>query len=390
MTALNEPSGGTPPLLSTPGDISAAITELSRGTGPFAIDTERAHGIRYSNRAYLIQIKRTGGGLHLIDPINAGDFMADLAEVLASDEWILHSADQDLPCLAMEGLRPPALFDTEMAALLLGEEKTSLQGLLDQELDIQLAKEHSNSDWSARPLAPELLAYAALDVELLIELRDKLLERLEKAGRADWMRQECEHIRLAPPKPEKVDPWRKIATAAKVKDEQKLAIVRELWNVRDDLARAEDIAPGKIIAQKAFVDLVAHLPESKKRLSGHSAFRRRSSKKYVDPIWEAIRAGAKSQDLPPRRLPTTGIPDTRYWAKLNPDAAKRWDVLRPVVLERAEEMGLRQEVLLKPAIQKQGAWDGWSTLTEATHVLSDAGARPWQIEELAPALPHRL
>src|ERR1700733_4547186 len=96
-----------------PTETPAAAERLAGGHGPFAIDAERASGFRYSNRAYLIQIRRAGAGTVLIDPVSHGidplEAMAPVAEVLARDEWILHAADQDLPCLSELGMTPTAL-----------------------------------------------------------------------------------------------------------------------------------------------------------------------------------------------------------------------------------------------------------------------------------------
>ncbi|WP_459984624.1 ribonuclease D, partial [Mycobacterium avium] len=148
---------------------------LDRGRGPFAVDAERASGFRYSNRAYLIQIRRAGAGTALIDPVSHGAdpvrALRPVAEVLGSDEWILHSADQDLPCLAEVGMRPPALYDTELAGRLAGFERVNLATMVERLLGFGLAKGHGAADWSKRPLPAEWLNYAALDVELLIELR---------------------------------------------------------------------------------------------------------------------------------------------------------------------------------------------------------------------------
>ncbi|MGH3966748.1 MAG: ribonuclease D, partial [Mycobacterium sp.] len=113
---LPHPAEGVPDLSVTVGEIEAAAGRLAGGRGPFAVDAERASGFRYSNRAYLIQVRRAGAGTVLIDPVSHGGdpvtVLRPVAEVLASDEWILHAADQDLPCLAEVGMRPPALYDT--------------------------------------------------------------------------------------------------------------------------------------------------------------------------------------------------------------------------------------------------------------------------------------
>lgn len=385
---LDEPQGGIPPLLSTHADMSAAVDSLKKGSGPFAIDTERAQGIRYSNRAYLIQIKREGSGLFLIDPPPLEDHMSGLAEVLAEDEWILHAADQDLPSLRREGLNPPSLWDTEVAALLLGDERVSLQAAISDNLDIQLAKEHSNSDWSARPLAPELLSYAALDVELLIELREVQHRRLEEAGRHEWMIQECEHLRTSPPNPPNPEPWRKIGTSLRIRDPRTLAILRELWLERDEIARTRDVGPEKVLPGKALGALAASLPGTLDEVRASSALRSRSRQDLSTRWWAAIERGWDTDNLPSRHAPSKdGLPDVRNWKNRRPEAAERWDIVRPTVLKRAEDLGIRQDALLKPAIQRQLAWEGWDSITSMVDVLYRAGARPWQIEEVAVVLP---
>lgn len=385
---LDAPKGGTPPLISTPDGFADAINTLKKGTGPFAVDTERAQGIRYSGRAYLIQIKREGSGLFLIDPPPLSAQMPELATVLGQEEWILHAADQDLPSLRLEGLNPPSLWDTEVAALLLGDERVSLQAIIDENLDVQLAKEHSNSDWSARPLAPELLSYAALDVELLIDLREVQQERLEKAGRMEWMVQECQYLLDAPPKPPNPQPWRKVAASLRIRDPRTLAIVRELWLERDAIASARDVGPEKVFPGKALGALAASLPGSLDELKKSSALRNRARKDLASRWWDAVERGWDTSDLPSRHAPSKdGLPDVRNWKARKPAAAQRWEIVRPAILNRADDLGIRQEALLKPAVQRQLAWEGWTSVTTMVDVLYEAGARPWQIEEAALALP---
>ena len=158
-------------------EIARAAKLLATGHGPFAIDAERASGFRYSNRAYLVQIRRNGAGTVLIDPVGHGaDPMATMApvvEVLAEDEWVLHAADQDLPCLAELGMTPPALYDTELAGRLAGFDRVNLAAMVERLLGLQLTKGHGAADWSKRPLPPDWLNYAALDVEVLLELRTR-------------------------------------------------------------------------------------------------------------------------------------------------------------------------------------------------------------------------
>ncbi|HZU45894.1 MAG TPA: ribonuclease D, partial [Mycobacterium sp.] len=155
-TPLLHPADGVPDLSVTVGQIAAAADQLASGRGPFAVDAERASGFRYSNRAYLIQIRRAGAGTVLIDPVSHGTdpltALRPVTEVLADDEWILHAADQDLPCLAELGMRPPAVYDTELAGRLAGFDRVNLAAMVQRLLGLGLAKGHGAADWSKRPL----------------------------------------------------------------------------------------------------------------------------------------------------------------------------------------------------------------------------------------------
>jgi ribonuclease D len=196
-TPLLQPAAGTPQVIDTEAAFKEALADLSQGSGPFAVDAERASGFRYSARAYLIQIKRKDGGLHLIDPIPFGpghQLFADLNALLNTDEVILHASTQDLPCLRELGINPINLFDTELAGRIAGLPRVGLGPLLESLMGVLLAKEHSAADWSARPLPQEWLTYAALDVELLVELRDRMYSILEDAKKLPWALEEFASI----------------------------------------------------------------------------------------------------------------------------------------------------------------------------------------------------
>src|SRR5690606_24637304 len=179
---------GLPPVVADDASLTVAADRIAGGHGPIAVDAERASGYRYSARAYLVQLRREGAGSVLVDPVGIDDF-SPLAGVLAEEEWILHAATQDLPCLTELGLRPPALFDTELAGRLLGYPRVGLATLVETILGFGMRKEHSAVDWSTRPLPEPWLEYAALDVEVLPELRDALEQELERAGKDEWARQ---------------------------------------------------------------------------------------------------------------------------------------------------------------------------------------------------------
>lgn len=385
---LDVPREGIPDV--THEDIDDAVAALTAGHGPFSIDTERAMGIRYSARAYLVQIRREGAGTFLIDPVGIEDRLGPLAEALAADQWILHAADQDLPSLREIGLNPPDVFDTEVAGILLGLERVSLQAEIAEILGYGLAKEHSMADWSQRPLGPELRAYAALDVELLLELRNALMSMLRAAGRLEWLHEECEEIRLREPKPPRAQPWRKAARQVGVRDRRALGMLAALWDARDGLAKDRDLAPERVLPSKVMAELAARKPRSRSDVERSPLLQSRIRRKDVDVWWAAVE-GAWALDgdaLPERQFHEGGAPypAVRNWERTNPQAAQRWRVVRTAVLARADDLGIRQELLLKPAYQRELAWEGWAHPEQIPILLAALGARPWQIENVGQAI----
>ncbi|WP_124054904.1 HRDC domain-containing protein [Arcanobacterium ihumii] len=386
-TPLLEPRDGIPEVIND--QICEAVKILRNFSGPFAIDTERAMGIRYSNRAYLIQIKRTGSPIFLIDPVGIETKLNDLGVVL-QDEWILHAADQDLPCLAELGLLPAKVFDTEIAGLLLGFERVSLQAMVAEVLNFALAKEHSSADWSQRPIGSEMRAYAALDVDVLHELKAELVPLLENSGRLSWLEQECEEVRLRKPNPPKKQPWRKAARQAGIRDRRALAMVEQLWQTRDELACKRDVAPSKVLPSKVLAELALRKPRSRSDVLNSSLLRSRIRMKDAPRWWDSIDRAwhLADSELPERHFyeERDPFPPLKRWQNLDPEAAERWTQLRAAVLTHADELGIRQDILLKPAIQKLTAWTGWSSPTQLEDLLAEQGARPWQIEQTAPII----
>ncbi|MBR5951406.1 MAG: HRDC domain-containing protein [Actinomycetaceae bacterium] len=387
LITIDVPRGGVPPLIHD--GIDWAVRTLASGHGPFAMDTERAMGIRYSNRAYLIQIRREGAGTFLIDPVGIEDRLETLAEVLHTDTWILHSAFQDLPCLRELGLEPPTIYDTEMAGLLLGFERVSLQAEIADVLGYDLAKEHSFSDWSARPLTSALLSYAALDVEFLVELSNELTARLEKAGRMEWFRQECEEIRLRKVKEPTEEAWRSAARSFKIRDRRALGMLESLWEERENIARERDIATGRVLPNKSLAQIASMKPRSLEDLQRSAVLRSRTGRRDAKRYWSAIAPvwSAPQEALPVRENNTNDdYMSPARWETLAPERAERWALVRPAVIARAEELGIRQDILLKPLIQKQLAWQGWKSINDIPEILANLGARPWQIENVVPAI----
>ncbi|MBS4751718.1 ribonuclease D [Nocardioides sp. zg-ZUI104] len=385
-------SGGLPPVIDTPAALAEYCAALAAGSGPVAIDAERASGYRYSNRAYLIQVKREGAGIGLIDPIPFGT-LEPLAEAIGDAEWILHAATQDLPCLAEVGLRPAALFDTELAGRLLDYPRVGLATLVESLLGRQLLKEHSAVDWSTRPLPESWLEYAALDVEVLVELRDLLAAELEETGKADWARQEFDHLLSFQPAV-RVDAWRRTSGLHKVRGRRTLAAVRALWETRDRIATERDVTPGRLIPDSAIVAAATAMPTSRGALMSTPGFHGRGASRHAGDWLAAIRSAAElsEDELPTRTAVGDGPPAPRAWADKDPVAARRLELARAAVGALASEHRLPTENLLTPDHLRRVMWSPPATrepaeLLEAiVDQLRELGARSWQIGLTASAL----
>lgn len=389
LTPLTEPAAGVPALTDSPERLAEAVAALEAGAGPIAVDAERASGFRYGQRAYLVQLRRAGSPTVLIDPMAVPE-LSSLAAVINDQEWILHAADQDLGCLRELGLDPAAIFDTELASRLLGRAKVGLAAVVAENMGFELAKEHSAADWSTRPLPDSWLRYAALDVELLVELREILMRDLDAAGKLEWARQEFDHVRNAPPPAPRAEPWRRVSGLQQVKDLRGLAVARELFAAREELAQEIDRAPGRVLSAYAIVAAARSKPKSVGELGRVKEF---SGKRVRRTYWyEAIARALALPDaeLPSRRAPRQPgtLPPPRSWQERNPLAAARLEIVKTAVRARAEEITLPQENLLSPALQRRLAWELPENAPAEViqSALREFGARPWQIEQLAGRL----
>jgi ribonuclease D len=383
---------GLPPVVDTRDALAETVRAFAAGTGPVAIDAERASGYRYSARAYLVQLRREGAGTALVDPI-AFDDLDDLQEALGDAEWILHAATQDLPCLAELGLRPASLFDTELAGRLLGYPRVGLATLVETVVGRSLRKEHSAVDWSTRPLPEPWLEYAALDVEALIELREHLGRELEEAGKAEWARQEFDHLVRALPHGPRQDPWRRTSGMHRARGRRALAAVRELWHTRDEIAERRDVTPGRIIPDSAIVEAANALPRDRGALLSLKGFRGRGAERYANRWVEALRAVREmgDDDLPPMAARYDGPPPPRAWGERDPVAAARLTKARTALRTLADEHRVPVENLLTPDYVRRLLWqppepDADDLEEQVAARLSELGARPWQVELTAALL----
>ncbi|MFM9099043.1 MAG: HRDC domain-containing protein [Actinomycetota bacterium] len=403
MQTLSAPAGGTPSVIETQVALRDAIEQLAAGDGPVAIDAERASGFRYSARAYLIQLFRRGGGLHLIDPIalvGAAE-VEELDELLSGIESVIHASSQDLECLREFGINPKILFDTELGARIAGCERVGLASLCENLLEIQIAKEHSAVDWSHRPLKPEWLDYAALDVAVLLDIRDKVETLLLENGKLDWAKEEfAASLENAAPKVRK-DPWRRTSGMHQIKSRFELAIIRELWSARDSIASEIDLAPGRLLSDAVIVDLAKHKPSNYEDFLAlqimKEKIRNDVQRSYLKRWWTVL-SGAYEMDQshwPEMRARGDSIPPPRVWRDKFPIAYIHLAHARLLLTEKSLALNIPLENLISPELVRKVLFNegkekivtyGEDSIRGVNDALAKLGARKWQIEIASDAI----
>jgi ribonuclease D len=367
--------------------LARAAAHFAAGSGPVAVDAERASGFRYSQRAYLVQLRRAGAGTALIDPIPLDSDLSALAPALTGPEWVLHAANQDLPCLHEVGLTPARLFDTELAGRLAGLPRVGLGPLVEQLLGLSLEKGHGAADWSRRPLPTDWLVYAALDVEVLVQLRDVLAALLTEQGKLDWALEEFEAVRTAGPPSPRHEPWRRTSGIHRIRKPRSLAVVRALWTARDRLAAERDIAPGRVLPDSAIVEAAVTTPDSAPALAAMPVFRGRAQRRLTNYWFAAVNQAAEldAAELPVSSPPADGPPPVARWADRDPAAAARLAAARAALAGVAEQWSIPVENLLQPDLLRRVCWAP-PTDGDIPAMLRKGAAREWQIALLAPLL----
>ncbi len=397
MEILSAPAGGTPSVIESGLHLSEAIKNLASGYGPIAIDAERASGFRYSARAYLIQLYRRGGGLHLLDPIplSGAPEIKELNSLLSTSESVIHASSQDLDCLRDFGLEPKTLFDTELGARIAGCERVGLASLCESLLQVQIAKEHSAVDWSHRPLRPEWLDYAALDVEVLLDIRDKVEALLVESGKLEWAREEFSaSLKLSAPKIKK-DPWRRTSGMHQIKSRFDLAIIRELWNARDQLAQEIDLAPGRLLSDAVIIELARQKPKSLddflKLPIMKEKIRNEIQKSHLNRWWKVLSGAYEIQEShwPEMRARGESIPPPRVWRDKFPIAYAHLQHARLLLTEKSNQLRIPVENLISPEQVRKVLFNegrervvpySTDSRLEVREELAKLGAREWQIE----------
>lgn len=405
------PIEGTPRVLSNVDDIIAAGEQLAKGTGWLAVDTERASAYRYDDRAFLLQFRRRGAGTFLIDPEYGREAMAELGASINSLTWIIHAAHSDLPCLAALGLYPAKVIDTELAGRLLGFERVNLAALTEKILGIGLAKGHGREDWSTRPLPSDWLDYAALDVELLIELAEVLSQALAELDRLEWLEQECERELATHRKYlaglQVGQSWEGLKGIGKLRSPEQLHVARALWTERDEIAKQRDVSPTHIMGHKVLRTIAETLPSTHGELTAIRGFPRRrrgAADAWLRVINEA-RQDARSSWPQPKLPSRSGMPHFRRWAEQFPKAAEIYEHTQETIDSICARIHLRKDTLITSTQTRELVWwihsralnsfafrhhdnyaNGLPTVPEISTHLNEQGFRPWQAQLLADVI----
>jgi len=361
---------------------------LEKDEQPYAIDAERASGFKYSQRAYLLQISSATSDIYLIDPTSIKD-LTPLRQLLNNKSWILHAATQDLPCLFELELTPGEIFDTELAARLLSLPHVGLGGLLEDELQITLDKEHSAADWSKRPLPQDWLVYAALDVEFLHQLRKSLKQKLIDNNKLNLAQQEFKALCSWQSPGLRNDPWRRTSGMHEVRGGQDSAIVRQIWLKRDEIAQQRDIAAGRVLNDAGIVEIAAKKPKTVQELKDLASIKYRPAKNDAEIWFEQLQIALQlgPDQWPVKQKGAESYPAPKSWLEKRPEAYHRLQFVKAQLHKLSEELLIPVEHLCSPDLVKKWCWD---KPTDQLETISDwlisQGARDWQAQNLAPVL----
>jgi ribonuclease D len=328
-----------PLYLDTPQDVEKFVRTIA-DTKQLALDTEGASFHRFVDRVYLLQLS-TREQSAVIDPLPTGrlELLGKLVE--DSDvEVIFHDADYDLRLLGQDyGWKTRNIFDTRVAAQLLGFKAFGLAALLDKYFGVTLDKKHQRADWSMRPLTADMLAYASQDTMYLHDLRDQLYKELESKGRLDWAREEFARLERTRWEPE--DPalgFMRIKGARDL-DRRELALFRELVQWRDALAKELDRSTFRVVGNETLMDIARQRPSDAKTLMSIKGMPRGIGERHASEILEAVERGLA---VPDAELPQ--FPRAPRWDK-DPDFDARVNALRTVRDEAAKRLDLDPGVL---------------------------------------------
>lgn len=364
------------PLVSDAASLEVLAARL-RNAPRVAFDTEAASFHRYTDRVYLIQVS-SDHETALVDPLALAD-LSPLGALLADEriEIVLHDADYDLRVLDRDyGFRARRVFDTRVAAQLLGEPAIGLAALLEKYLGVRLDKKLQRADWSIRPLTPAMIAYAAADTMHLPALRDLLAGKLEAAGRWAWAEEEfaqLEDLRWTAP-PAQEGYLRLKGSGLLPRRSQ--AVLRAVHQWREQVARTLDRSPFRVMPNEALLALARSVPQSPEQLHAVRGFPASLAKRYGDQLLAAVERGLATP------LDALAMPERR--PRQRPDAAQeaRFERLKQLRNRRAQEVGLEPGVICPNGALQAIAR---AAPTRGEELLGIGELRRWQVEAMGAA-----
>ena len=355
------------------------LFERLRAEPLLAVDTEAASFHRYRDRVYLLQLS-SRQETAVVDPL-AVTSLAPLGAALADPniEIVFHDADYDLRLLAHEyGFGGANLFDTRIAAQLLNEPGVGLAALLEKYLGVRLDKRYQRADWSVRPLTSEMLEYAAADTRHLPVLRDLLRDRLRELGRLEWAEEEFElltAVRRSALEPS--EPGYLRIKGAKALGGRAQAVLRELFQWREELARRTDKAAFRILNNEPMVFMAKSPPTDLAALKAIKGIGQDQADRRGKEILAAVQRGL---DIPDRDLPRIERPLRRQ-----PDAAyeARLERLKAARNALATQYDLAPGVLCPNGVLEAIARVNPATLEQMAEIKE---LRRWQLREMGSSL----
>jgi ribonuclease D len=364
----------TPPTLITkPSQLEALATTLAQQP-VVAVDTESNSLYAYRERVCLIQFSIPDAD-YLVDPLALADL--SILEPIFSNpqiEKVFHAAEYDLLCLKRDfGFTFTNLFDTMLAARILGREKIGLGDLLEAEFNVHLKKKYQRADWGKRPLPPEMISYARLDTHYLIPLRDRLHSNLKRTqfwpiAQEDFTRI-CE-VNGTLPGPPETDIWR--MRGANELSPQQMAVLEKLVDYRKGRSETLNRPLFKVISDKTLVNIAAGLPEKPEDLRPIPGMTHRQIGHHGRSILKAVQSGLKSE--PPRR-PSRPRPDDSF--------LQRMDNLRNWRKRTAQKLGVESDVVMPRVLLDKMAYKNPQSWDELNDILESV---PWRLEHFGKDL----
>jgi ribonuclease D len=339
VKGASQSTSSVPAYLDTPVAVDRFVGAIGRTT-TLAIDTEGASFHRYHDRIYLLQLS-TAERHAIIDPLRAGTLDA-LKQIVESRqvEVVFHDADYDLRLLHQDyGWQVANIFDTRVAAQLLGIRAFGLAALLQDYFSVRLDKRFQRADWSMRPLSQEMLAYAAQDTMHLLPLRERLHAELTRKGRWSWAAEEFERLEGTRWGDEEPDSAFLRIKGARDLTRRELAVLRELVPWREGVARELDRSTFRVVGNEVLLEVARRSPSTKSELSAIKGMPRGIVETRGPAMLDAVQRGLRVSegDLP-------RFPKAPRWAR-DADFDDRVNRLRQVRDVRARELDLEPGVL---------------------------------------------